>query len=70
MWVESLNLVGVLAASDLRRAENIYYLEDLQEAPVAPLGPKADVAPVATVLEQLPSPQVSIPPSPWGFQRA
>ena len=48
---EALNLAGVLAASNWRRAENIYYHENLREAPATLLGPEADAAPVAIALE-------------------
>ena len=51
VWVEALNLAGVLAASNWRRAENIYYHENLREAPATLLGPEADAAPVAIALE-------------------
>ena len=33
-WVKALNRGGVLADSELRRAENIFFLEDIQEVPV------------------------------------
>ena len=33
-WAKALNQGGVLADSELRRAENIFFLEDIQEVPV------------------------------------
>ena len=51
VWTEALNLAGVPAASEWRRANNIYYLPDIREAPTALLGPIADVAPAITVSE-------------------
>ena len=70
--VEALNLAGVHATLDWRRAENIYYPEELRGDPTAPLGLEVDAAPAATMPEQLPSTQVSLPPPPppRGFQRA
>ena len=62
MWTEVLNLVGVPAALKWRRAENIYYPPDLQEAPAALLGPEVDAAFATTAPEQLPSTQASLPP--------
>ena len=62
MWTEALNLVGVTATSEWRRAENIYYPPDLWEAPIALPGSEADVAPATTTLEQLPSTQAPLPP--------
>ena len=51
VWAEALNLARVLAASNWRRTENIYYHENLREAPATLLGPEADAAPVAIALE-------------------
>ena len=62
MWTEALNLVGVPAASEWRRTENVYYLPDLRKAPAAFLGPEVDAAPATTAPEQLPSTQASLPP--------
>ena len=33
VWLEALNLAGVLAASEWREARNIYYLLDIREVP-------------------------------------
>ena len=35
VWTEALNVVGGLTDSKWRKAENVYYLEDLQEVPEA-----------------------------------
>ena len=51
VWIEALNLTEVPAALEWRRAENVYYPPDLQEAPKAPSGPKIDAAPAITALE-------------------
>ena len=32
-WIEALNSAGVLADSELRKAESIFFLEHIQEAP-------------------------------------
>ena len=48
VWTEALNLAGVPAALEWRRAENIYYPPDLQEAFAAFLGFGADAAPATT----------------------
>ena len=63
VWTETLNLIEVPAASEWRRAENVYCPEDLQEAPEAPLGPEIDAAPATIALEQLPITQASLPTS-------
>ena len=55
-------MVGVPAALKWKRAENIYYPPDLQEAPAALLGPEVDAAFATTAPEQLPSTQTSLPP--------
>ena len=62
VWTEVLNLTRVPAASKWRRAENVYYPQDLQEAPEAPLDPERDVAHATTTLEQLPITQASFTP--------
>ena len=64
VWTEVLNLTGVLAASEWRRAENVYYPPDFREAPKALLAPKIDVAPITIALEQLPITQTSPTPPP------
>ena len=55
-------MVGVPAALKWKRAENIYYPPDLQEAPAALLGPEVDATFATTAPEQLPSTQASLPP--------
>ena len=62
VWTEVLNLTRVPAASKWRRAENVYYPQDLREAPEAPLDPERDVAPATTTLEHLPITQASFTP--------
>ena len=32
-WIEALNSAGVLADSELRKAESIFFLEHIQKAP-------------------------------------
>ena len=49
-WIEALNSAGVLADSELRKAESIFFLEHIQEAP-------ADLP--STALPLLPPEQVS-----------
>ena len=51
MWNEVLNLTGVPTVLEWRRAKNVYYPPDLREAPVALLGPEADVTPTTTAPE-------------------
>ena len=62
VWNKVLNLTRVPTALEWRRAENVYYPLDLQEAPVALLGLEADVAPTTTAPEQPPSTQAFLPP--------
>ena len=57
-----LNLARVPTTSKWRKANNVYYPTDLQEAPRALLGPEANAAPTTTAPEQLPSTQASLPP--------
>ena len=40
-YLEALNQAGVLVDFELWRAENIYFLEDIREGPIAPLPPAA-----------------------------
>lgn len=63
MWTETLNLAGVLAALEWRKAENIYYPPDIHEASVALIDPGANFAPAPTAPEQPSTTQVSLPPS-------
>ena len=42
VWAEVLNQVGVLADSELRRAENTYFWEDIREVPTMIPPPVAD----------------------------
>lgn len=49
MLTEALNLAGVPTALKWRRAENVYYPQDLREVPAALLGPEADAAFATTV---------------------
>ena len=62
VWTEALNLAGVPTALEWRRAENVYYPPELQEAFAAFLGFGADAAPATTTPKQLPSTQA--PPHP------
>lgn len=41
VWVEALNLASVLATSEWRKAENIYYPADIREVPIALPSPAA-----------------------------
>lgn len=47
VWIEALNLARLPAASKWRKAKNVYYPSNLQEASMALLGSKVD-ATVAT----------------------
>jgi len=71
VWTEALKLTRVPATLEWRRAENVYYPQDLREAPEAPLGLEIDVAPATTALEQLPITQASLTPlrPPKGLAR-
>ena len=62
MWIEALNLAGVPAASEWRRAKNIYYPSDLRKTPAALLGPKTDDALATTAPKQLSTTQAPLPP--------
>ena len=62
MWIEALNLAGVPAASEWRRAKNIYYPSDLRKAPAALLGPRTDDALATTAPKQLSTTQAPFPP--------
>ena len=44
-WAEVLNRVGVLADFELKRAENIFFPEDIREVPVMLHTPVADPIP-------------------------
>ena len=57
-WAEVLNWVGVLSDSELRSAENIFFLEDIREVPTTLPPP---VANPLCLLEQLPTIQVPSP---------
>lgn len=63
VWTEALNLARVPTASEWRRAENIYYPPNLQEAPATLLGLKVDATPATTIPKQPPSTQASFPPT-------
>ena len=62
VWIKALNLARVLAASKWRKAENIYYRQDLRKAPTPFLGPGANAAPKAIAPEQHSTTQASLPP--------
>ena len=47
VWAETINLAGVLAASEWRKAKNIYYPTYIHEVPVA-LPPPATPAPTSS----------------------
>ena len=53
MWAEALNRARVLATSELRNAENIFYLEDIREVP-------AVLLPLTTLA--LPPAALALPP--------
>ena len=62
VWIEALNLAGAPATSEWRKVENVYYPEDLREAPEAASGLRTDAAPTTTAPELLPTTQASLPP--------
>jgi len=61
-WVEALNWVRVPADSELRRAENIFFPEDIQEVPAMLPPPIADPLPPPKQLPtiQAPSPDAEV----------
>ena len=62
-WAEVLNWVGVLSDSELRSAENIFFLEDIREVLTTLLFLVADPLHLPEQLPtvQAPSPDVEIP---------
>ena len=55
-WVEVLNRAGVPTDSELRRAENIFLLEDIREVPATLPPPVADLIPPLELLPTTQSP--------------
>ena len=49
VWIEALNLAGVLVASEWRKAKNVYYPPDIRKALAALLGLGVDAAPAPIV---------------------
>ena len=66
IWVEALNWAGVPVDSELRRAENIFFLEDIREVPGTLPPPIANPLPpleqLSTIQAPSPSAEVSIGP--------
>lgn len=58
VWIEALNAVGALVDSEWRKIENIFYPEDLREAPEA--APE-EAALALTATEQPPPTQALLP---------
>ena len=55
-WAKALNRVGVPADSELRRAENIFLLEDIREVPSMLPPPFADPIPPPKLLPTVQAP--------------
>ena len=49
VWIEALNLAGVLVASEWRKAKNVYYPPNIRKALAAFLGLGVDAAPAPIV---------------------
>ena len=62
MWIEALNVAGVPANSEWRKAANVYYLEDLQKALKVALGLGTDATLAPPAPEQLSTTQTFLPP--------